>query len=163
MTCSTDIYLFHIIDICPWTKYACHILHVCPTVLLIYGPKSLHTSVKSKNTATFIHHTLHNICQQQICPSNANKSHIPQLFNVDLWGKYANIYTTYKVASINDVATIASHRQQWHRMQDDATSWLHKLSRPHSQISQKGARWLIWMLICLCLLCDQLLKLCNAA
>ena len=70
---------------------------------------------------------------------------IPKVLYVHLWGNYANIQTSYKVAPINNVARIAVHR--WCRMTmmiqenvaNNTTAWLHILSWPLSQISQRGA------------------------
>ena len=36
--------------------------------------------------------------------------HVLKLFNAHLWGKYANIYSIYEAAPINDVARITVHR-----------------------------------------------------
>ena len=39
--------------------------------------------------------------------------HIPKLFNVHQWGKYANKYATYKLNDINHMMSSAVHRIQW--------------------------------------------------
>ena len=36
------------------------------------------------------------------------KCHMPKLLDVHLWKKHANIYATYEVAPINDVARITT-------------------------------------------------------
>ena len=68
-------------------------LHIEPTLLRI--------SVKRKKKCPML---LPHTCQQEIC-------HIPKLLNVHLWGKNANVYVTYEVAPINDVARIAVHKR----------------------------------------------------
>ena len=48
-------------------------------------------------------------CYCHTCASNkyALKCHMPKLLDIHLWGAYANIFVTYEVAPINDVATNA--------------------------------------------------------
>ena len=57
---------------------------------------------------------------------------MPKLLDVDLWGKYANMYVTYEVAPINDAAIITIHG----RLQDenDTTAQQHLFSLPLGQI-----------------------------
>ena len=38
--------------------------------------------------------------------------HMPKLHDVYLWRKYANIYTTYEITPINDVAKTADNMYQ---------------------------------------------------
>ena len=51
------------------------------------------------------------MCQQEICPSNAIIMPHAKITKHAFMGTYANIYATYEVASINDVARITAHRQ----------------------------------------------------
>ena len=50
--------------------------------------------------------------QQQTCASNAKHMPDVQLLNVHQWVIYTNIYVTYKLATINDVARNYVHRCQ---------------------------------------------------
>ena len=68
-------------------------------------------------------------------------SYMPKLLDVHQWGRYANIYATYKLISTNLVTRSTVHK--WHRMttmhsdHNDTTAWLHILTWPLDQISQK--------------------------
>ena len=85
---------------------------------------------------------LQNVCQQQICPSNANctpNAQFTQCASMEYICQY--IYASYELTSIDQVTRSAVHR--WWcttttTIQDnyDATAWLHILSWLLGQISQ---------------------------
>ena len=117
VTWNTGIHAFHITCICHLSKYACHIIHICPTA-------PLYTTYRPPFTAHFNHKSINcNIyfpCYPKICTSKA--TYIPY-FQIN-GGKYANTYATYEVTGINHVTRSAVNRQQnWQRCR-------HKTLRP---------------------------------
>ena len=125
VTGTTGMHTFHIIGICPLTKRptTSHIL--CPTAHLLWStnrPKT--TAFISKQISTSIYHAT------AIHVTAKNKSFKCQIYakllNVHLWGKYANIEATYKVATINDVAGVTVN-WWWCWWWYDATACLHIL------------------------------------
>ena len=60
LTAITGIHTFHIIGIC-LRKYACHIVYVCPSALLLYSTYRPHitTYIALKSIHTYIHTYIH--------------------------------------------------------------------------------------------------------
>ena len=95
----------------PLNKYIFHIAtymsHCTSTVVYIQTPHYCTRPSKSINYNIYLPYHC------KICVRNKDAPQVPQKFDVHLWGKYGNIYGTYEVAPINDVARIAVHKQWW--------------------------------------------------
>ena len=95
------------IKICDMPKCRSHITaHISRKMQLIYHAITIHVS--GTNLLIICHISISNkyvLQRTKIC-------YMPQLLNVHLWWKYANIHAKYEVASITDVAIIAIHRRR---------------------------------------------------
>ena len=85
----------------PMNKYAYHILHMSPTVLILYSTDELYNTPHISQMT--INCNVNLPCYCHICPSNkyAHKmpyiSHMCKLLEIHQWGKCANIYARYEL------------------------------------------------------------------
>ena len=90
----------------PLNKYTCHIMYVCPTLLILYSTCRYYITVHISQSRTincnfyltsYIHTCAKNIPQMPfIC-------HICQLLHMHIWYNYVSIYTSYELNAINNV------------------------------------------------------------
>ena len=76
VTRNNAIHIFHIIGLCTWKKYACHIADACPSACLLDYIHTQHYCTYQENKEMQYAHAIA-MCQQQICPFNATKCRIP--------------------------------------------------------------------------------------
>ena len=114
VTMTTGMHTPHITGICPWTNMPAT-LHICVPLhfycRLKINPTFLYISIKINKLQHILTKLLQNVCQNK---------HAPWLWDVHLWGSYANMYAMLKVTVIKMVVFRKGHRQT-----DDL--WLHKL------------------------------------
>ena len=84
----------------------------CNCSLNMSPPITGHNSQKQQ-TANLFTMLLPYMTQQQICPSNVMYKPYLQITQCTSMGKTCQIYATYDLAAINDVARNVAHRWQW--------------------------------------------------
>ena len=109
---STGIHTFLIVGMCP-RKNMPAILHIQVLLHCYYSlhidPTLLHIN-KTQHNSISICHVTDVYVPWKYAPQIP---HVQIIWHAFMGEKYANIYATYEVASINEVAKIAKHRWSW--------------------------------------------------
>ena len=116
VTTSTGIHTFHIIGICLWKICLPHctfMFHCTSYVVYIWAVHYCTHPSKSINYNIYLPY------YYKLCATNGYASqipyvcHMPNILDVQQWGKNYNIYVTCELTDINHVTGRTVHRWQW--------------------------------------------------